>query len=102
MENDKLAYYIATINQTFLRLKEVNKDTNENIEKRIDQLKPPVFWKDKSVFVEQAKLWNTKKINYILNLTYNLEIIVKSNAQIDKKIVVRKLLIDICSLANAA
>ena len=102
LENDKLAYYIATINQTFLRLKEVNKDTNENIEKRIDQLKPPVFWKDKSVFVEQAKLWNTKKINYILNLTYNLEIIVKSNAQIDKKIVVRKLLIDICSLANAA
>ena len=102
LENDKLAYYIATINQTFLRLKEVNKDTNENIEKRIDQLKPPVFWKDKSVFVEQAKLWNTKKINYILNLTYNLEIIVKSNVQIDKKIVVRKLLIDICSLANAA
>ena len=102
LENDKLAYYIATINQTFLRLKEVNKDTNENIEKRIDQLKPPVFWKDKSVFVEQAKLWNTKKINYILNLTYNLEIIVRSNAQIDKKIVVRKLLIDICSLANAA
>ena len=101
-ENDKLAYYIATINQTFLRLKEVNKDNNENIEKRIDQLKPPVFWKDKSVFVEQAKLWNTKKINYILNLTYNLEIIVKSNAQIDKKIVVKKLLIDICSLANAA
>jgi len=101
-ENDKLAYYIATINQTFLRLKEVNKSNNENIEKRIDQLKPQVFWKDKNVFVEQAKLWNTKKINYILNLTYNLEIIAKSNAQIDKKIVLKKLLIDICNLANAA
>ena len=54
------------------------------------------------MFVEQAKLWNAKKINYMLNRTYNLEIIAKSNAQIDKKILIKKLLIDICSLANAA
>ena len=101
-EDAKLAYYIATINQTFLRLKEVNKNNNENIERRIDKLKPPIFWRDKSVFVEQAKLWNSKKINYMLNRTYNLEIIAKSNAQIDKKILIKKLLIDICSLANAA
>ncbi len=101
-EDNKLAYYMATINQTFLRLKEVNKNNKENIEKKIDQLKPPIFWKDKSVFIEQAKLWNTKKINYILNLTYNLEIMVKSNVQINKKIVLKKLLIDICNLANAA
>lgn len=101
-EDNKLAYYIATINQTFLRLKEINKNNNENIEKKIDQLKPPIFWKDKSVFVEQAKLWNTKKINHILNLTYNLEIITKSNIQINRKIVLKKLLIDICNLANAA
>ena len=101
-EDAKLAYYIATINQTFLRLKEVNKNNNENIERRIDKLKPPIFWRDKSVFVEQAKLWNAKKINYMLNRTYNLEIIAKSNAQIDKKILIKKLLIDICSLANAA
>lgn len=101
-EDNNLAYYIATINQTFLRLREVNKNNNENIEKKIDRLKPPIFWKDKSVFVEQAKLWNTKKINYILNLTYNLEIIAKSNVQINKKIVLKKLLIDICNLANPA
>ena len=101
-EDNKLAYYMATINQTFLRLKEVNKNNKENIEKKIDKLKPPIFWKDKSVFIEQAKLWNTKKINYILNLTYNLEIMVKSNVQINKKIVLKKLLIDICNLANAA
>ena len=42
-----------------------------------------------------------KKINYILNLTYNLEIDAKSNSQIDKGIILKKLLIDICCLANA-
>ena len=102
LEDNKLAYYIATINQTFLRLKQINENKNTNIEEKIDQLKPPIFWKDKKEFVEQAKLWNIKKINYILNLTYDLEIIAKSNVQIDKKVILKKLLIDICGLANAA
>ena len=101
-EDNKLAYYIATINHTFLRLKQVNENKDDDIEEKINQLKPPIFWKDKKVFVEQAKKWDIKKINYILNLTYDLEIIAKSNIQIDKKVVMKKLLIDICSLANAA
>ena len=101
-EENKLAYYIATINQTFLRLKQVNEINDGNIEEKINQLKPPIFWKDKKVFVEQAKKWDIKRINYILNLTYNFEIITKSNFQINKEIVLKKLLIDICSLANAA
>ena len=101
-EDNKLIYYIATINQTFLRLKQINENKNKNIEEKINQLKPPIFWKDKSEFLEQTKLWNTKKINHVLNLTYNLEVFVKSNVQIDKKVVMKKLLIDICNLANAA
>ena len=101
-EENKLAYYIATVNQTFLRLKQVNENNDGNIEEKINQLKPPIFWKDKNIFVEQAKKWDIKKINYILNLTYNLEIIAKSNVQINKEIVIKKLLIDICNLANAA
>ena len=101
-EENKLAYYIATINQTFLRLKQVNEINDGNIEKKINQLKPPIFWKDKSVFIQQVKKWDIKRINYILNLTYNLEIIAKSNGQINKEIVMKKLLIDICSLANAS
>ena len=101
-EENKLTYYIATVNQTFLRLKQVNENNDGNIEEKINQLKPPIFWKDKNVFVEQAKKWDIKKIDYILNLTYNLEIIAKSNVQINKEIVMKKLLIDICNLANAA
>lgn len=102
LEDNKLAYYITTINQTFLRLKQIVENKNGNIEEKINQLKPPIFWKDKSEFIKQAKLWNTKKINYILNLTYYLEIDTKSNSQIDKRIILKKLLIDICCLANAA
>ena len=102
LEDNKLAYYIAAINQTLLRLKQIDQNNKGSIEERINQLKPPLFWKDKSEFMEQVKLWNTKKINYVLDLTYNLEIVAKSSTQIDKSIIMKKLLVDICYLANAA
>ena len=101
-EENKVAYYIAAINQTLLRLKQIDQNNNGSIEERTNQLKPPLFWKDKSEFMEQVKLWNTKKINYVLNLTYNLEVVAKSSTQVDKNIIMKKLLVDICYLVNAA
>ena len=38
IEDNKLAYYIAAINQTFLRLKQVNEKKDDNIEEKINQL----------------------------------------------------------------
>ena len=64
-------------------------------------LKPPIFWKDKDVFMNQAKKWKSDKIKNILNETYKLEIEIKSNAMLNKNVLLKKLLIDICTLANA-
>lgn len=100
IEEDKLIFYITIINQRFLKLKEVSGATN--IEKKIEELKPPIFWKDKSNFTHQAKLWSKKKIKFILQETYNIEIKIKSSSILNKKILLKKLLIDVCNLANAA
>ena len=86
----------------FLRLKQIYQNNKGSVEERINQLKPPLFWKDKNEFMEQVKLWNTNKINYVLDLTYNLEVVAKSSTQVDKSINMKKLLVDICYLANAA
>ena len=101
LEDNKVAYYIAAINQTFLRLKQIDQNNKGSVEEKINQLKPPLFWKDKSEFMEQVKLWNTKKINYALDLTYNLEVVAKTNTQVDKNIIMKKLLVEICCLANS-
>ena len=49
----------------------------------------------------QATKWNLNKIKKILNETYNLEIRIKSDSQIDKSLLMKKLLIDVCKMANA-
>ena len=70
--------------------------------KAVNTLKPPVFWKDKPNFISQAKLWNQKKIKLMMNNTYNIEIKIKSNSSINNNILIKKLLVDLCELANAS
>ena len=67
----------------------------------MNNLKPPIFWKDKQNFLAQAKKWDLDKIRKALNLTYEFEVRVKSNSLINKNILLKKLVIDICKIANS-
>jgi DNA polymerase III delta subunit len=50
----------------------------------------------------QTKKWDPKKIKKILNKTYALEIEIKSNAAINKNVLIKKLMVDVCHLASAS
>ena len=57
IEPDKGVYYLNMINQRLNKLKEINNIKGSNsIDDKIKNLKPPIFWKDKNTFVNQAKL----------------------------------------------
>ena len=102
LEMDKIPLYLSIINQRLNRLKDLailSKNTSENV--AINNLKPPIFWKDKPNFLQQAKLWDLDKLNNALNKTYDFEIFLKSNSNLNKEILIRKLLVDICLLAKA-
>ncbi len=102
LENDKNIFYISSINQRLSRIKELNKISKfGSIETAIEKMRPPIFWKDKPNFVLQAKKWNENKINEILKKTYSLEKRFKISAVVNKKIMIKNLIIDICVLANS-
>ncbi len=102
IEPEKAAYYVSMFINRFLKLKEIITIKSKNIEEVVNNMKPPIFWKDKPILIEQAKVWNDKKLYMAINKTYDTEYIIKSNSQIDKKIIIKKLIIDVCILANAA
>jgi len=103
INSEKNILYLNIINQRLLKLNEIFKLIGQtSLEKAIDMLKPPIFWKDKPEFLKQAKKWNMNKIKKIMNKTYNLELEIKSNSIVNKNILLKKLLIDICNLANAS
>ena len=102
IEPDKGVYYLALLNQRFIKIEEINsiKD-NANIEETINKIKPPVFWKDKPNLIHQIKKWKNKNIKEALRNIYNLELKIKTNSAINNNILIRKLIIDLCNLANA-
>ena len=53
---------------------------SSNIESIVSTLKPPVFWKDKTMLIEQSRKWNNNKIRTALKKTYNTEGEIKSNS----------------------
>ena len=103
LENEKNIFYLNVINQRLKKLLEVIKIAkNGNLDDAINKIKPPIFWKDKPIFNLQARKWNIKKIKIILDETYKTELKIKSNSQITQGLLIKKLLVDICCLANAS
>ena len=101
-DNEKSALYLNLINQRLNKLKDVaDLKSSKNLTDAINSMKPPIFWKDKPVFLEQAKLWNNKKVKYALTKSYEIELKIKSESTINKNILIKKLLLDICIMANS-
>ena len=80
---------------------QVKKNKNLEIEAAINNLKPPLFWKDKPRFIIQAKKWNKERLRKLLERTYNIEKLMKTNSSINKQIILKELIVNICNSANA-
>lgn len=102
IENDKIFFYISILNLRLIKLKEIKFKNYTDIEKSINEMKPPIFWKDKPIFLNQLKIWSTRKIDAALKEIYNAEIIAKSKSNINKDTLIKKLIVDLCNLANAS
>ena len=101
-ETEKNIYYLNSINQRLNKLSEILKlSKTKSIDEALTSIKPPIFWKDKPNILLQIKNWNITKIKSALNKTYNLEIEIKSNSVINKDLLMKKLLIDICEISIA-
>ena len=102
IEPEKAVYFISIINNRLVKLNEIKKINSSNIEKVISEMKPPIFWKDKPFFLAQAKLWNKEKLKLAIEKIYQTELITKSQSNINKEIILKKLIVDICNIASAA
>ena len=102
LENN--VYYLNSINQRINKLDELEnlKNDNSNVESLITALRPPVFWKDKAVIIEQSKKWNKYKIKRALKKTYNTELQIKTQSSIRKDLLIKNLIVELCSTANAS
>jgi DNA polymerase-3 subunit delta len=96
--------YLNSINQRINKLYEIEKmkQNNSNTETLVSSLKPPIFWKDKPVLIEQTNKWNENKIKKALEKTYTVELQIKTGSGIKNDLLIKNLMIDLCTVANSA
>ena len=101
LEDEKAIYYLTLINQRLNKLYQIKKSKNLNLETAINNLKPPIFWKDKPRLMIQAKKWDENRLKKVLEKTYNIEKMIKTNSFLNKQIILKELVINICDTANS-
>lgn len=103
-EPESNIYYLNSINQRINKLYEIEKmkQNNSNTETLVSSLKPPIFWKDKPVLIEQTNKWNENKIKKALEKTYTVELQIKTGSAINNDLLIKNLMIDLCTVANSA
>ena len=57
--SSKPMFFIGNINDS--------EQSQKYIEQLINNMKPPIFWKDKANFITQARIWDKKKLKLLMN-----------------------------------
>ena len=61
-------------------------DEKNNIELAISTCKPPIFWKDKPLIIQQIKSWDKNNLKNLIYKTNEIELLIKKNSTISKNI----------------
>jgi len=93
--NEECFLYLNILNFRILKLIEIQKInvTFHNHEKSIESLRPPIFWKDKPIYIEQLKKWNLEKLDKAAAMIGEAEALMKINSQIRNDVIIKNLVI---------
>ena len=61
-------------------------DKKNNIEQAISTCKPPIFWKDKPLVIQQIRSWRKDHLKNLIYKTNEIELLIKKNSSIAKNI----------------
>ena len=61
-------------------------DGKNNIENAIASFKPPIFWKDKPLVIQQIKAWQGNELKNLIYQTNEIEFLIKKNSNSGKYI----------------
>ena len=83
--------FIIIIRTLLAKLKRLVKihelvDEKNNIEQAVSASKPPIFWKDKPLVIQQIRSWKKEHLKDLIYKTNDIELLIKKNSTIAKNI----------------
>ena len=61
-------------------------DEKNNIDQAVSTSKPPIFWKDKPLVIQQIRSWKKEHLKDLIYKTNDIELLIKKNSTIAKNI----------------
>ena len=61
-------------------------DEKNNIDQAISSFKPPIFWKDKPLVIQQIKSWSKSELKNLIYESNEIEFLIKKNSNLGKNI----------------
>ena len=102
--SDEAFFYLNTLNYRVMRLHEIIKSTKNtsDYKQTLESLKPPFFWKDKPIILQQLKRWSLNQIEELLFKIAEAEILMKKNSYIKNNIIIKNLIINLTNKASTS
>lgn len=100
--NEDSFFYLNSFNYRILKLAEIKKEDAKfnNHEETLNNIRPPIFWKDKPIYLQQLAKWDLKKLNSALYKIGEMEILMKKSSHIRKDVLIKNLIISLLEDAN--
>ena len=91
--------YLNMINFRLTKLLEIHRQNtiNQNIEVTISKIKPPIFWKDKPLFIKMLKKWDKPTLIDAIKYLSGVEKKIKKNSTINSLTMVKNTITNLCS-----
>ena len=62
--------------------------------------RPPIFWKDKPMFIKQMKKWNINKLKEAKKILFETEVQIKKNSFLNNSILLKNLIMNLYKKAS--
>ena len=97
--NEDTYFYLNMINFRLIKMLDIvnKKASDQTLEVALSQMRPPIFWKDKPIYLRLLKKWNKEKIIRAIKYLGKVERDIKSNSSLNQLTVVKNSIINICS-----
>ena len=97
--NDEALLYLNKINYKLIKLLEIHKEDLKygNLEISIEKMRPPIFWKDKPLYLKLLKKWHKSNILEALSYLGKVEEKLKKNSTLNGLTVVKNSITNICT-----
>ena len=97
--NEDAYFYLNMINYRLIKLLEIHRQNinNSNYNNAINNMKPPVFWKDKPVFLKLLQKWDKQRVIGALEYLGKTEKKIKNNSSLNTLTIIKNSITNICT-----